>query len=220
VRWRESASGGSRASPQSRRSLAPSTCAASGDTLTHASLSRPLIFIAYTLPAEAASELATWARDSLGETDEVRLVPAANLHITLVFCGRLPADRVEEVVERTRAAIVVDRAPVYAAGRVRVLARSAVALELEAAEPDRALRGWPLGTLALELSSAGLRRKETRDWLPHVTVARARRGQRPAVAVEPPDLSFTPDAIAVLESVSVPGGVRYEQRARFPFPPD
>ena len=183
-------------------------------------MSRPLIFIAYTLPAQAASALATWAGDFLGDANETRLVPAENLHITLVFCGRLPADRVHEVVERTRAAIEVVRAPRYSPTRVRVLARSAVALEVEAAEPDRARRGWPLGTLALELTSAGLRRPETRDWLPHVTVARVRRGQRLAVAADPPDLSFAPDAIAVLESVSVPGGVRYEPRARFPFPPD
>jgi 2'-5' RNA ligase len=179
-----------------------------------------LIFIAYTLPAETASAIATWARDSLGDASELRLVAAANLHITLVFCGPLPAERVEEVVERTRAGIVVGRAPVYTPSRVRVLARSAVALELDAAEPDRALRGWPLGSLALELSSAGLRRRETRDWTPHVTIARARRGQRPTVDVQPPDVSFAPDAIAVLESVSVPGGVRYDQRARFPLQPD
>ena len=144
-------------------------------------------------------------------------MPAANLHITLVFCGPLPAERVAEVIERTRAGIVVPRAPVYTATRVRVLARSAVALELDAAEPDRALRGWPLGTLALELSTAGLRRQETRDWRPHVTIARARRGQRPAVDAEPPDLSFAPDAIVVLESVSAAGGVRYHERARFPL---
>jgi hypothetical protein len=37
------------------------------------------------------------------------------------------------------------------------------------------------------------------------------------VALEPPDVSFAPDAIVVLESVSVPGGVRYDQRARFPL---
>jgi RNA 2',3'-cyclic 3'-phosphodiesterase len=182
-------------------------------------VSRPLIFVAYSLPAEAASAIATWAGETLGAADEIRLVPAENLHITLVFCGRLPADRVEEVIERTRAAIEVERAPRYAPTRVRLLARSSIAVELEAAEPDRARRGWPLGMLALELTTAGLRRPETRDWLPHVTVARARRGRRPAVTAEPPDLSFAPDAIAVLESVSIPGGVRYEPRARFPLPP-
>ena len=143
---------------------------------------RRLIFIAYTLPVETASTIATWAGDSLGDASGLRLVPADNLHVTLVFCGRLPAERVEEVVERTRAGIVVRRAPVFTPSRVRVLARSAVALELTADEPDRALRGWPLGTLALELSSAGLRRQETREWTPHVTIARARRGQRPAIA--------------------------------------
>ena len=178
---------------------------------------RPLIFIAYTLPAEAASSIATWAKGLLGDAGELRLVPPANLHVTLVFCGRLPAERVEEVVEATRAGIVIRRAPVYLPSRVRVFARSAVALELDAAEPDRALRGWPLGVLALELTSAGLRRPETREWTPHLTIARARRGHRPAVAVEPPDVSFAPDAIVVLESVSVPGGVRYDQRARFPL---
>jgi 2'-5' RNA ligase len=178
------------------------------------------IFIAYTLPDETASAIATWARVSLGDASDLRLVAAANLHITLIFCGRLPAERVGEVIDRTRAGIVLRRAPVYAPSRVRVLARSAVALELRAAEPDRARRGWPLGTLALELSGAGLRRQETREWIPHITIARARRGQRPAVEAEPPDMSFAPDAIVVLESVSVAGGVRYDERARFPSQPD
>lgn len=50
-----------------------------------------------------------------------------------------------------------------------------------------------------------------------MTIARAPRGQRLAVEAEPPDLSIVPDAIAVLESVSVPGGVRYGERARFPL---
>ena len=68
-----------------------------------ARVSRPLIFIAYTLPAEAASALATWVEEALGGADELRLVPAENLHITLVFCGRLPADRVEEVDRAGRA---------------------------------------------------------------------------------------------------------------------
>jgi 2'-5' RNA ligase len=180
-------------------------------------LNRRRIFIAYALPAEAASTIATWARGSLGDAGELRLVPAANLHITLVFCGPLQAERVEEVVERTRAGIVIRRAPVYTASRVRVLARSAVALELDTGEPHRALRGWPFGALALELSDAGLRDPETREWTPHVTIARARRRQRATVEVEPPHVSFAPEAIVVLESVGVPGGVRYDERARFPF---
>ncbi|MDX6540003.1 MAG: 2,3-cyclic 3-phosphodiesterase [Gaiellales bacterium] len=179
----------------------------------------PLIFIAYTLPADTAGALAAWARGSLCDASELRLVAPANLHITLVFCGRLPAERVAEVVERTRAGIVVQRAPLYTASRVRVLARSAVALELDAAEPDRTRRGWPFGALALELASAGLRRQETREWMPHITVARARRGHRPDARVEPPDMRFAPAAIAVLESVSVPEGVRYDARARFPLSP-
>lgn len=180
---------------------------------------RRLIFIAYTLPAEAAGAIATWAQGTLGDAGELRLVAAPKLHITLVFCGRLPAVRVDEVVDRTRAGIAVQRPPSYSPARVGVLARSAVVLELDAAEPDRALRGWPFGTLAIELASAGLRRQETREWRPHVTVARARRGQRPVVRVEPPDVSVVPDAIAVLESVRVPGGVRYDELARFPLPP-
>ena len=180
---------------------------------------RPLIFIAYSLPAETANAIATWARAALGDASGLRPVDAANLHVTLIFCGRLPADRVEEVIDRTRAGISISRAPVYAPSRVRFLARSAIALELEAAEPDRARRGWPLGTLAGELTGAGLMRRETREWLPHVTIARARRGQRPTVRADAPDVRVVPDAIAVLESVSVPGGVRYEQRARFTLPP-
>lgn len=177
------------------------------------------IFVAYSLPAEAAGAIATWARSSLAGASELRLVPAANLHVTLVFCGRLPPERVEDVVAMTRRAIALPRAPLYTPTRVRVLARSAVALDLDAAEPARALRGWPLGMLTDELASAGLRRRETREWTPHITVARARRGLRPVVAAEPPDVTFAPDAIVILESLSVPGGVRYAERARFPFDP-
>jgi RNA 2',3'-cyclic 3'-phosphodiesterase len=177
-----------------------------------------VIFIAYTLPTAAASAISAWAHGALGDADGLRLVPAANLHVTLVFCGGLPSERVDEVVDRTRSSMVAGHAPIYAPSRVRVLARSAVALELEAADPDRSLRGWPLGALADELASAGLRRVESREWLPHVTVARARRGERPAVANDPPALRFAPDAIAVLESVQTPGGVRYDERARFPLP--
>jgi 2'-5' RNA ligase len=178
---------------------------------------RSLIFIAYTLPAVTAGAIVTWAHGALAADGELRFVPAANLHITLVFCGRLPPERVDDVVERTRAAIAIERAPLYVPARVRVLARSAVAIELAVAEPDRAMRGWPLGMLVTELANAGLRRPETREWTPHVTVARARRGHRPAVSAEPPDLGIVPESIAVLESVSVPGGVRYEVRARFPL---
>jgi 2'-5' RNA ligase len=141
-------------------------------------------------------------------------VPASNLHITIIFCGRLPAERIEDVVERTRRGIAVRRAPLYTPSRVRVLARSAVVLGLDSTQPER---GRPFGALAAELAHAGLMRRETREWTPHVTIARAGRGRRANPRVEPPGVSFAPDAIAVLESVSVPGGVRYEQRARFPL---
>src|SRR4029077_11306718 len=149
-------------------------------------------------PAEAASAIEAWAAASLRDGDRLRLVPAANLHVTLVFCGQVPAERVDEVIERTRAAITVRRAPLYAPSRGGWLARSAMVPELEAAKPDRARRGWPLGALVAELSIAGLMRRETREWTPHVTVARARRGQRPSVAREAPELWFAPDAIAVM----------------------
>jgi len=178
---------------------------------------RPHVFIAYTLPAETASAIVGWAHRTLGEESALRPVTAANLHVTLVFCGPLPAERIEEVVERTRAAIVVRRAPTYTVSRVRVRARSVIALELDAAEPDRALRGWPLGMLAYELSNAGLRRRETRDWTPHITIARARRGQTLSAPVEAPKVTFRPDAIAVFQAVNVLDGVRYDERARFPL---
>ncbi|HET6171496.1 MAG TPA: 2'-5' RNA ligase family protein, partial [Gaiellales bacterium] len=83
---------------------------------------RRRIFIAYTLPAESASAVAMWAAGTLG-AGELRVVPAANLHITLVFCGPVASERVEEVVERTRAGILLRRAPIYTPSRVRVLAR-------------------------------------------------------------------------------------------------
>ena len=178
---------------------------------------RPLIFVAYTLAAETASVCAAWARDSLGDASGLRLVPAGNLHVTLVFCGRVPAERVRKCgPDDPRRHRGGSRPRLHGLARAGACALGGRA-QLKAAEPDRGLRGWPLGTLALELSNAGLRRPETREWLPHLTVARGRRGQRPSVGAEPPSASFAPDAIAVLESVTVPGGVCYEERARFPL---
>jgi 2'-5' RNA ligase len=64
------------------------------------------------------------------------------------------------------------------------------------------------------------------DWLPdrralrpHVTVARVRRGARPAIASVPPapQLRFSPPALVLMRSRLGPGGARYEALERRPL---
>jgi 2'-5' RNA ligase len=64
--------------------------------------------------------------------------------------------------------------------------------------------------LATRLSEAGLAPRENRPWLPHVTVARARRGVRPRLGrLDPPAADISPSGVAAYTSVPMQGGVAY-----------
>src|SRR3954463_437822 len=60
-------------------------------------------FVALALASDDARELAAWAADALADVREVRPVPAANLHATLVFCGMLQQPERDEVARITLA---------------------------------------------------------------------------------------------------------------------
>src|SRR3954447_21962566 len=165
-------------------------------------------FVALALAARDATELAAWAADALAGVPDVRPVPAANLHATLVFCGMLQEPERSEVARLTRAEAEGVPLARLAPKRVSALG-SVVAVVYEPVGDAAPLLGLQ-ARLAARLSDAGLAPLENRPWLPHVTVARARRGVRPRLGrVDPPPAGISPSGVAAYTSLPMQGGVAY-----------
>ena len=168
------------------------------------------LFAALELPDAARLPLAAWAA-ALPEDPALRIVPAENLHVTLVFLGAQdPAD-----ADALAAAVGSAARPLPAltvTGSAWLPARRPGVLVADLAAPDELveLHAGLLGALA------SWHEPEARPLRPHVTVARVRRGQRPRiVAPEMPSLSFAASALVLYRSQPTRGGVRYEPLARF-----
>jgi 2'-5' RNA ligase len=165
-------------------------------------------FVALALADGDAAALAAWGAEALAGVPDLRPVAAANLHATLVFCGMLQEPERAEVARLTVAEATGVALPALVPRRLAVLG-SVVAVVYEPvadAAPLLALQA----RLAARLADAGLASREDRPWLPHVTVARARRGVRPRPGrLDPPGATISPSGVAAYTSVPMQGGVSY-----------
>lgn len=166
---------------------------------------RPRLFVALPLPDDARQQLSAWQQRELAGASDTRVVPTANLHVTLAFLGARPASDVDAVLALLRDAARATRRPVLEAVRYRET-RSVGMVVLDD-EEGRAVR------LAEEvgkgLERLGVYERERREWLPHVTVLRFRRPPRLAPPV--PDLGrVSPSEVALYHSVLRPTGAQYE----------
>ena len=160
------------------------------------------LFLALRLPDDTLDVLAAWQAEHLRGG---RVVPREHLHVTLAFLGSRPAAELRAIVD--------------------VLARAAaetahVELEVERYRETRAVGMLVLADLTREatrladrvgkdLEELGVRRRERRPWLPHVTVLRHRR--RPGLAPPLPALGrVAPSEAAAFLSRLHPTGARYE----------
>jgi 2'-5' RNA ligase len=96
--------------------------------------------------------------------------------------------------------------PVLQALRYRETVRVGMVVLVE----DEPRRAYVLaGRLMLRLEDLGVYRRESRSWLPHVTVARFR--EPPRLSPPAPDLgTFSPSEVALYHSVLRPTGAQYE----------
>jgi RNA 2',3'-cyclic 3'-phosphodiesterase len=174
------------------------------------------LFIAAPPPAAIRRQLATFAA-KLGN-DRLRLVPAVNLHVTVLFLGEVEDARVEELVQRLA----------WVAGRETSF-QLAVGHALPA-PPRRPRMLWalvapsqPLLRLSRDLHAAarplapGLA-KPLRGY-GHITLARFRP---PLDGLEATTLVLDPDAFAVTEvsvmrSLLSPTGATYDTVASLPL---
>jgi 2'-5' RNA ligase len=176
--------------------------------------------VAVELPPGVRSALNRWALEAAGNLAGLRALAADSLHVTLCFLGWRPEVEIDAISEACAAAAVCPRFAVSLAvaawlpeRRPRVLA---VALE----DPERSLAGLR-SRVARSLEDGGFYKRESRPFLAHVTVARARRNHRIRAQQlpSPAPVSFPVEAIVLMRSHPERSAVRYEPLASFALEP-
>ena len=166
---------------------------------------RPRLFVALPLPGDARERLSAWQHRELDGARDARLVPPANLHVTIAFLGARPASDVDAVLEVLRAAAGAATRPVLEPLRYRET--RSVGMVVLADEGGRAAR--IAGAVGEGLERIGVYERERREWLPHVTVLRFRRP--PRLAPPLPELGrVSPSEVALYHSVLRRTGAQYE----------
>jgi 2'-5' RNA ligase len=160
------------------------------------------LFLALRLPDDVLDQVERWQRDHLRD---VRAVRREHLHVTLAFLGHRPAGELEAIVGALREAAV-------GAGEIRLAParyRETRSVGMLVLEDDGGRAALLAGNLQERLERLGVYRREGREWLPHLTVARWR--ERPRLRLEPPPVrTFVPSDAAAYLSRLHPDGARYE----------
>jgi 2'-5' RNA ligase len=165
------------------------------------------LFLGLRLPAPVLDSVESWQSAHLSGA-RLRVVPRPHLHVTLAFLGHRPAGDLEAVVGALRGAAAA------AAGRDLRLAPSRYRETRSVAMIVLDDLGGGATALAVDLQSRlealAVYRREGREWLPHITVARFR--ERPRLRLGPPAGmgTFVPSDAAAYLSRLHPGGARYE----------
>lgn len=152
-------------------------------------------------------------RDVLGpllSSIEGKAVDRGNWHVTLVFIGQFPEEKIPRLLRRLDRVEVrpfrlrFDRLSYWRRPKIACLEAMAVPEELSAlkADLDHVLSGFDIAP-------------EPREYRPHITAMRPARAFATAGLARPLELQWS--GFALVESVSFPGGVRYrplKQRLR------
>ena len=165
---------------------------------------RVRLFCALRLPDEPLDSLVRWQDRALAGS-RARVVSRSNLHVTLAFLGARPAVEARAIAGELRSAAAAAARPAFDVRGYRET-RSVGMLVLG----DEASRAAALAEeLHGRLEALQVYRRESRPWLPHLTVIRFR--ERPRLRPELPDLgTFSPSDAALYTSVLRPGGAQYE----------
>ncbi len=160
------------------------------------------LFLALRLPDEVLDVFVRWGADHLRGG---RRVSRDHLHATLAFLGRQDPDAVAASVAILRES-AGNVAP-FPLTPLRYRETASVGMVVLSDETGAATRF--AGDLHERLETAGVCRKETRPWLPHVTVLRFR--ERPRLRPSLPETgTFVPSDAAAFLSHLHPSGARYE----------
>ncbi len=169
------------------------------------------LFVALELPGAARDEIYSWSAETLLPDPAVRVVPAANLHVTLVFLGWRGEDEVATIARAALEPVHGLAGPLLEPEGVSgVPPRRPRLFAVDLADPSGGAEEIQ-GTCERALAQAGHHEPEDRPFWAHVTVARARRRERPRRlgSGAPPGGSFVAPAVVLYRSDMSRDGARY-----------
>ena len=179
---------------------------------------RARLFLALDLPDQARTSIAAWRDELISGRGDLRPVRPEALHVTLVFLGWQDESAAPRIAEAAFGALPAGPPPLLTATGVRSLPPRnprLFALDLED-EGGRATALQAAASAALE--AGGWYRPEKRPFWPHLTLARAKRGERrvrPILDGPPaPRDSFETPVVTLYRSTLRPQGALYEPLAR------
>jgi 2'-5' RNA ligase len=160
------------------------------------------LFCALTLPDDVLDRLVEW-QGALPAGD-VRLVPRANLHVTLAFLGSRPRIELEAICAELEAAAAASSRIVLHQRRYR----ETRSVGMVVCDDEGGSASAFAADLHGRLQRLGVYEPERRPWLPHLTVVRFRR--QPGLDAPPPELGpVSPSGAAVYHSILRPTGAQY-----------
>jgi 2'-5' RNA ligase len=178
---------------------------------------RARLFLALDLPEPARASLASWRDTLVADRSDLRPVSPEALHVTLVFLGWQDESAAPKIADAAFGALPAGRPPRLTPVGVRSLPPHnprLFALDLED-EGGHAAALQASASAALE--AAGWYRPEKRPFWPHLTLARAKRGERrvqPILDGPPPPDAFEAQVVTLYRSTLRPQGALYEPLAR------
>jgi 2'-5' RNA ligase len=163
-----------------------------------------------------------WREQALAGRSDLRPVSVEALHVTLVFLGYLPEKEIERVAATAFDPLDGLAAPRLTVCEVRGVPPRAPRLFALDLDDDGGRAGAVQAAASDALAAAKLYRPEKRPFWPHITVARAKRGERrppPLEGPPPPSGPFAAAVVTLYRSHLSPRGARYEALERLQLVP-
>ena len=179
---------------------------------------RARMFLALDLPPGPRSALVAWRDELIAGRRDLRPVRAEALHVTLVFLG-WQAEKQSEAIAAAAFEACSGLSPArLRAGEVRPVPPHAARLFALDLDDEGGRAGAVHAAMSDALEAGRWYRPEKRPFWPHLTLARAKRGERrppplPDTPAPPAD-AFEANALTLYRSTLRPQGAVYDPLAQ------
>jgi RNA 2',3'-cyclic 3'-phosphodiesterase len=179
---------------------------------------RARMFVALDLPAAARSSLVAWRDELISGRRDLRPVRAEALHVTLVFLGWQAEKEADAIAAAAFEACSGLPAPRLRASAVRPIPPRAARLFALDLEDEEGRVEAVQSSMSDALEAGRWYRPEKRPFWPHLTLARAKRGERRPPPLPdtpaPPAEAFEANALTLYRSTLRPQGAVYDPLAQ------